>query len=100
MPTTKSSANRTSPAPKRIPSFATIEEEAKFWDTHDSSEFETEFKEVTNVKFVRAGSRRAVTIQLDQSVFEALATRAHQDDVSVTDLVEQILSDELQAPAD
>jgi hypothetical protein len=31
---------------KRIPKFASIEEEAVFWDTHDTTEFEDEFEEV------------------------------------------------------
>ena len=30
----------------RIPEFKTIEEEAEFWDTHDTTDYEDEFKPV------------------------------------------------------
>ena len=32
---------------KRIPDFSSIEEEAAFWDTHDTTDFEEEFHPVT-----------------------------------------------------
>ena len=43
----------------RIPAFKTIEEEAEFWDTHDSSEFDDEFETVTDVRFVRSKAQTA-----------------------------------------
>ena len=33
--------------PNRIPDFPSIEEEAEFWDTHDTTDFEEEFHLVT-----------------------------------------------------
>jgi hypothetical protein len=36
----------TSKKKSRIPRFKSIEEEANFWDTHDTTEFEDEFVEV------------------------------------------------------
>lgn len=36
----------------RIPTFRSVQEEAEFWDTHDTTEFEDEFKEV-KVRFAR-----------------------------------------------
>jgi hypothetical protein len=45
-------------AKSRIPTFSTIEEEAEFWDTHDITEFEDELELVTDVRFVKAGSRQ------------------------------------------
>ena len=50
----------------RIPAFKTIEEEAEFWDTHDSSEFDDEFETVTDVKFVRTKRKQPITVRLDQ----------------------------------
>ena len=35
-----------------IPAFNNIEEEAEFWDTHDTTEFEEEFKPV-KVRFAK-----------------------------------------------
>ena len=34
------------PVRSRIPDFATLEEEAEFWDTHDTAEFEDEWEPV------------------------------------------------------
>jgi hypothetical protein len=49
--------------PVRIPEFASIEEEAKFWDTHSTADYEGEFKPVR----VRFGKRLSsgVTIRLE-----------------------------------
>ncbi len=33
--------------PKHIPDFSSIEEEAAFWDTHDTTGFEDEFHQIT-----------------------------------------------------
>ncbi len=33
--------------PSRIPTFQTYQEEAEFWDTHDTTDFEDEFRPVT-----------------------------------------------------
>lgn len=41
----------------RIPRFKSIEEEAAFWDSHDSTEFEDEFVEVDAVRFVIAAPK-------------------------------------------
>jgi len=38
---------------KRIPKFRSEKEEAKFWDTHDSTDFLSELKEDTETVFVR-----------------------------------------------
>lgn len=35
-----------------IPEFESIQEEAEFWDTHDTTEFLDEFEEADNVVFV------------------------------------------------
>ncbi len=42
----------------KIPEFRSIEDEAKFWDTHDFTEFEDELEEVTDLRLlpVRAGN--------------------------------------------
>jgi hypothetical protein len=39
--------------PSRIPEFANLEEEAAFWDTHDTTDFKDEFHPVTVLFEVR-----------------------------------------------
>ena len=45
-------SEQSEPRKSRIPEFSSIEEEAEFWDTHDTTEFEDEFKPV-QVRFAK-----------------------------------------------
>ena len=45
-------SEQSEPRKSRIPEFSNIEKEAEFWDTHDTTEFEDEFKPV-QVRFAK-----------------------------------------------
>ncbi|MDP2905140.1 MAG: CopG family antitoxin [Candidatus Omnitrophota bacterium] len=47
----------------KIPKFKSLEEERKFWDTHDSTEFLDELKPA-KIKFVRP-KKKLVSLRLD-----------------------------------
>jgi hypothetical protein len=47
---------------QKIPDMDSIEELAKFWDTHDLTDFEDELEEVRETVF-ELGSEEAVTIR-------------------------------------
>ena len=70
----------------RIPAFKTIEEEAEFWDTHDSSEFDDEFETVTDVRFVRSKRKQPITVRLDQDTVAALKRQAHRRGIGTSTL--------------
>ena len=55
----------------RIPEFKNREEEAEFWETHDTTEFEDEFKEVR----VRVAQRLShiLAVRLDARTIDRLA---------------------------
>lgn len=55
----------------RIPRFKSVQEEAEFWDTHDTTEFEDEFKEV-KVEFARPLSH-ILAVRLDAKTIGKLA---------------------------
>lgn len=56
----------------KIPIFKSVEEEAEFWDTHDTEEFADEFEEV-EVKFARPLKLKWVlTIELDEETFNRM----------------------------
>ena len=76
--TSRETSSKATGLKSRIPSFQGIEEEAEFWDTHDSTEFEDEFEQVTDVRFVvtRDGPSKALTVRLPQDAFEALVQEA------------------------
>lgn len=53
----------------RIPKFKSIDEEAEFWDTHDSEEYADEFEKV-DVKFAYPLKHKWIlTIGLDKESF-------------------------------
>lgn len=55
----------------KIPKFRSFEEEARFWDTHDSSAFLSEFTPAGEVKFPKP-RKRLVSIRLPDSEIVAL----------------------------
>ena len=63
-------------AKKRIPEFASIEEEAAFWDTHSTADYEDEFKPV-RVRFAKKLSE-GLTIRLDPATLEKVRAEAHE----------------------
>jgi hypothetical protein len=73
------------PKPTRIPEFATLEEEAAFWDTHSTADYEGEFKPVR----VRFGKRLSsgVTIRLDPDTLQNLRAVAQESGIGPTTLI-------------
>lgn len=67
-----------------IPSFATRQEEAEFWDTHDMADYWDEFKPV-KVRFAKNLSE-GITIRLDPGTLDELRTQAHQKGMGPTTL--------------
>lgn len=86
------------PARGRIPSFRNIEEEAAFWDTHDTSDFSDEFTpvdvEVTN------GLAEKLTLRLDRADREALTRFARKKGVGPSTLVRMWIKEHLEQEAE
>jgi predicted DNA binding CopG/RHH family protein len=78
-------AKKTSPKSKRIPEFASIEEEAAFWDTHSTADYEAEFMPV-RVRFAKRLSS-GVTIRLDPDTLKQLRTMAQEKGIGPTTLI-------------
>ena len=81
----------------RIPTFKTIEEEAAFWDTHSSEEFADELIPVENVKFVKARSKKALTVRFDEDTFEELAREASEKGIGPSTLARMLILEHLRA---
>jgi hypothetical protein len=87
-------------AKSRIPEFATIEEEAEFWDTHDSAEFEDEFEELDEpleVLMYRAAPKRALTVRLEPDLIDMLAGVARTKGVGPSTLARMWIMEQLRA---
>ena len=78
-------AKKTSPKSKRIPEFASIEEEAAFWDTHSTADYEHEFRPV-RTRFAKRLSS-GVTIRLDPDTLKQLRTMAQEKGIGPTTLI-------------
>jgi hypothetical protein len=64
----------------RIPTFQSIAEEAEYWDTHDSTEFEGEWEEVPEeIRWVVTRPDGRISFALTQGEFAALGERARQE---------------------
>jgi predicted DNA binding CopG/RHH family protein len=81
--------------PCRIPEFHSIEEEAEFWDTHDTTDFEDEFKPV-KVRFARNLSE-GITIRLDAETLAQLRTQAHEKGIGPTTLARMWILEHLRS---
>jgi len=81
----------------RIPTFKTIEEEAAFWDTHSSEDFADELTPVEDVKFVKARSRKALTVRVDEETFEELTREASEKGIGPSTLARMVILEHLRA---
>ena len=83
------------PAKSRIPEFNSIEEEAEFWDTHDTTDFEDEFTPV-KVRFAKNLSH-GLTIRLDPKTLEQLREEAKAKGIGPTTLVRMWVMEHLRS---
>jgi hypothetical protein len=81
-------------AKRQIPEFASIEEEAEFWDTHDTADYEEEFRQV-EVRFARNLSR-GLTVRLDPQTLEELRAQAHRKGIGPTTLARMWILENLR----
>jgi len=78
----------------RIPHFASYEEEADFWDTHDTTDYEDEFRPV-RVRFAKHLSQ-TLNIRLDTDTLHALRAEANQKGVGPTTLARMWIIEHLK----
>lgn len=82
----------------RIPSFASIEEEAAFWDSHDFTDFMDESSPVQ----ITVGQELAerLTLRLDQADRQALVRRAEAKGIGPSTLARIWLKERLRQEAE
>ncbi len=80
----------------RIPDFKTIEE-AEFWDTHDSTEFEDEFTEVDDVQFVMKTHKKPLTLRLEEQSLNELRKIAREKGIGPSTLARMWILERLRA---
>ncbi len=79
----------------RIPTFNSREEEADFWDSHDTADSEDEF-ERTNVRFAKNLSQ-GITVPFTAETLETLRATAQKKGIGPTTLARMWLLERLEA---
>lgn len=85
------------PSHGRIPSFENVEEEATFWDTHDTTDFPDEFEPLDLTIGGELAER--LTIRLDSADRAELARRARTKGVGPSTLVRMWVKERLDQEA-
>ncbi len=79
----------------RIPTFNSPEEEAEFWDTHDTADFEDEF-ERTEVRFAKNLSQ-GITVRFTAETLATLRATARKKGIGPTTLARMWILERLEA---
>ena len=79
----------------RIPPSNSRGEEAKFWDTHDTADFEDEF-EATNVRFANNLSQ-GITVRFTAETLKTLRATAQKKGIGPTTLARMWILERLEA---
>ena len=88
-------SSRTQERPRsRIPEFASREEEAEFWDSHDITDYLDELKPA-RVRFAKHLSE-GITIRLDAETLTALRTQAKDKGIGPTTLIRMWILERLK----
>lgn len=80
---------------RSIPTFATREEAAAWWDTHDITDYLDELEPV-QVRFAKNLSQ-GITIRLDAETLAELRKRAHEQGIGPTTLARMWILERLRA---
>ena len=90
---TKPSKKKRDPLPEH---FATLEEAAEFWDTHDSSEYEDYFVDVDCKADLK---KRTLLISVDGKRYDEVRTIAKKKRIPADKLVSRWIKEKLRSAA-
>ena len=81
---------------KRIPAFASEDEERDFWSTHDSTEF-VDWSDATRVTLSNLKpSTKTISIRLPESLLDELKLLANKRDVPYQSLLKVFLAERIE----
>jgi predicted DNA binding CopG/RHH family protein len=88
------SQQHSSKPPSRIPHFASREEEAAWWDSHDLADYQDEFKTV-RARFAKNLSE-GITVRLDPETLSELREQARRKGIRPTTLARMWILERLR----
>ena len=78
----------------KLPDFATLEQEAQFWDTHDTTEFEDEW-ESNDLEVARPVMHR-LSVRLEGPVFHGLVAVAKRRGMPTSTLAAALIREAIE----
>ncbi len=76
--------------------FASYEQAAEFWDTHDTTDYSNDFETVETETELK---RRRYEVEIDADLFPALTEQAHKRGVAVKIVVSDLLREKFSPTA-
>ena len=83
----------------RIPKFTSLDEEAKFWDTHSVTDFEDELEDVEIVVELAKPRDETLVLRIQKNMKERLERIAHKRGLNISTLSRIWLMEKLQHAA-
>jgi predicted DNA binding CopG/RHH family protein len=81
----------------RIPKFKSLDEEAKFWDTHSITDFEDETEDVEIIWEVEKPRDETLVLRVQKNLKEKLKKEARKKGLNASTLARMWLMEKLQA---
>lgn len=82
---------------KKIPKFKNEAEEARFWSTHDSTDYVDWSKAVVNPVFPNLKmSTRSITLRVTDSLYNSLKQLANKKDIHYQSLIKVYLNEKVE----
>lgn len=78
-----------------IPTFKTLAEEAKFWDTHSFADYWDKFKDVDVVVELAKQKEETLVLRVSKDIKEKLQKLANEKGISISTLVRILLVEKL-----
>ncbi len=76
--------------------FASYEEAAEFWDTHDTTDYLDSFETVAVGAELQ---RRRYEVEIDEELMKALTEQAQKRGIAVSQLVSEVLKEKIRPAA-
>ena len=82
-------------APSKVPIFHSVQEEAEFWDTHSTTEFEDEWEPVEVEISPDLVSWRIFLVEIEYAAFDQIRALAQQQGMTPSELAREWLLEAL-----
>jgi predicted DNA binding CopG/RHH family protein len=83
----------------KLPQFVSEQDEAEFWDTHDSTDFLDETEAVDSTFVDARPAKKQISLRLDPAVIEQIKKVAHTKGVGYQTLIRMWVMEQVQKTA-